>query len=467
MSKNEFRWSANLSDYLNDVPEIVRAYVPYILLSPESDEELQLEAVQEGDVFSVRITAGGEVVREEMLLISYAEGLEYKKLTKRFCKNTLHDWCKQMTGIELPYGSLTGVRPTKLYYELKDKNRDPQEVLRDTFFVSPDRAELIAEVVGNQSGIYHRDPQNVDIFVNIPFCPTRCKYCSFISSELSKIRKMVPAYIAAVKAELSQIVAKIKEENLCVRAIYVGGGTPTSLEAAELTELLEPVVAARYGVEFTVEAGRPDSFTRDKLKALFDMGVTRISINPQTFKAETLIALGRAHTPEDVYPAFALSRQYGFDINMDLIAGLPGESFDDFTDSIGKTLALRPENITVHTLSIKRGAVYKNDGLAKNVGGDVKKCVDYARETLKAAGYLPYYMYRQKNMADNLENVGYCLPGKQCRYNIDYMEETTTILSAGAGAMSKIVYHAENRIERIPNAKGLEDYLAKKGVISI
>lgn len=465
MSNLSYRWSANLPDYLNDVPEIVRAYAPYIVLTRESEDELLLEVRHGEDCFAVKISVNGQTVRDEKLAIKYEEGLLYKKLTKRFCKNVLHDWCKKITGIELPYGSLTGVRPTKLYYELKDKNGDPVEVLRDTFFVSPDRARLIAEVVQNQSGYYDTDTKSADIFVNIPFCPTRCKYCSFISTELPRIRKKLPAYIAAVREELIEIVKKVKEESLNVRAIYVGGGTPTSLEAEELTEILEPLASARFGVEFTVEAGRPDSFSREKLEALAAMGVTRISINPQTFKAETLAALGRAHTPEDIYPAFAMSREYGFDINMDLIAGLPGENFEDFCMSLRKALALRPENITVHTLSIKRGAVYKVDGVEKAVGGSVKKSVDFAREELKNAGYLPYYMYRQKNMADNLENVGYCLPDKQCRYNIDYMEETTTILSAGAGAMGKIVYHAQNRIERVPNAKGLDDYLKQKGRI--
>jgi oxygen-independent coproporphyrinogen-3 oxidase len=464
MNSKRFRWSADLPDYLNDVPEIVRAYAPYIVLSPEADEELNLTVRQERDCFLVGISVGKKIVREEKLAIAYEEGLLYKKLTKRFCKNALHDWCKEITGVELPYGSLTGVRPTKLYYELMQNNGNPEEVLRDTFFVSPDRARLIAEVVANQSGYYDTDPHSADIFVNIPFCATRCRYCSFISSELSQVRKKIPAYIAAVREELSAILKKIKEENLFVRAVYVGGGTPTSLEADELKSILEPVAQARPGVEFTVEAGRPDSFSREKLEMLASMGVTRISINPQTFKARTLCELGRAHTPEQVYLAFSLSREFGFDINMDLIAGLPGEDFEDFSDSLKKTLSLRPENITIHTLSIKRGAVFRNDGMEKNVQGIVKKCVDFARAELKSAGYLPYYMYRQKNMADNLENVGYCLPGKQCLYNIDYMEETTTVLSAGAGAMSKYVHKDENRIERLPNAKGLDDYLAKKGV---
>lgn len=456
-----FRWAAELPQYMNDVPEIVRAYAPYIVLKPDAIEIFSTEIRQTESDFFVKITAANRVA-EASFPIQYAQGLEYKKLTKRFIKMQLYAFCRNLTGVSLPYGSLTGVRPTKLYYELIDKIRYPKKYLEDTFCVSPDRAELIEQVVNNQKGIYSREPDNVDIFINIPFCPTRCKYCSFISNELSRVRKQLPDYIKTVKAELEEITKKIQNESLNLRSIYVGGGTPTSLEAEELADLLEPVACRNYGVEFTVEAGRPDSITRAKLDTLAALGVTRISINPQTYKSETLVALGRAHTPEQIFEAYTLARNYDFDINMDLIAGLPNETFDDFARSLEKTLTLRPENITVHTLSIKRGAVFNNDGLQKQVGGEIKECVDYAREQLKKAGYGPYYMYRQKNMADNLENVGYCLFGKQCIYNIDYMEETNTILSAGAGAMSKFVYPQQNRIERFPNPKGLHDYLAKK-----
>lgn len=456
-----FRWEAALPAYMNDVPEVVRAYNPYIMIDGQAQQALCVELRQTEQTFGVKISALGQT-DEGGFDIQYAEGLEYKKLTKRYVKTRLHDFCRRLTGIELPYGSLTGVRPTKLFYELKEQYGNPKEYLQDTFCVDSDRADLIEEVVNNQKGIYAKDCGGVDIFVNIPFCPTRCKYCSFISTEVGRIAKKIPQYIKAVKAELEDITRTIKDNGYTVRSIYVGGGTPTSLQAEELAELLSPITRQNYGVEFTVEAGRPDSVTPQKLAMLAQIGVTRISINPQTFKAETLEELGRAHTPQQIYEAFELAKGYNFDINMDLIAGLPNETYDDFVYSLEKTIDLQPQNITVHTLSIKRGAVFKNDGLQKDVGGEVKKCVDYARNRLKAAGYLPYYMYRQKNMADNLENVGYCLQGKQCVYNIDYMEEICTILSAGAGAMTKLVYHSQNRLERLPNPKGLDDYLAKK-----
>ncbi|HOK81401.1 MAG: coproporphyrinogen dehydrogenase HemZ [Clostridiales bacterium] len=459
-----FRWEASLPPYLNDAPEIVRAYNPYIKLDPEAEEAFCLKTEQGAQEFVCEISAKNKAERRA-LAIKYAEGLEYKKLTKRFVKTCLYDFCKALTGISLPYGSLTGVRPTKLYYELMKGCPDPKEALIDTFFVEPERARLIADVVENQAGIYELNPKNAGVFVNIPFCPTRCKYCSFISTEIGRARKKIDDYIEAVRAELNEIIQKIDREGLKVRSIYVGGGTPTSLEARELYDILYPVANKNYGVEFTVEAGRPDSITGEKLAVLSDLGATRISINPQTFNQKTLREIGRAHTPEQIIEAYSLSRQFNFDINMDLIAGLPGESFDDFSASLEKTISLAPENITVHTLAIKRGAVFRNDGLEKNVGGEVKKCVDFARERLKEAGYGPYYMYRQKNMADNLENVGYCLPNKQCVYNIDYMEEICTIYSAGAAGMTKLVFHDQNRIERVPNAKGLDDYLKQRGFL--
>ena len=452
----------NLPSYMNDVPEVIRAFSPYLILDSsdisakmiieESDGNIKVEILSEklGD-FKV-----DKVIPFEL------NSLEYKRLAKREAKKLLYIFCNKITGIDLPYGSLTGVRPTKLYYDLIGSSSNIKSLFTNEFSVEYSRAELIENVVNSQKGIYSTKSGEVDIFVNIPICPTRCKYCSFISTEYSRVKKLVPLYVDCVKKEILDIKQYVEKNNLKVRSIYFGGGTPTSLSSEQLRELCS---LFDYNVEFTVEAGRPDSITLEKLQALKDSGVTRISINPQTFKDDTLVLLGRAHNTEQLYKAYELARKFPFDINMDLIAGLPNETFEDFCDTLHKTIALSPENVTVHTLSLKRGSTLKTEGSEKTMDGSIKKMVDYSIDFLTKAGYAPYYMYRQKNMADGLENVGWCKPRKQCIYNIDYMEETTTVLSAGAGAMSKIVYHDNGRIERNCNPKGFEEYLRRKGAL--
>ncbi len=448
-----------LPPYLNDVPDVVRAFNPYVEICDTAEGFFRLECTDKEGGFTFTMTSQSGIVIDEFLSIVEQDYLIYKKLTKRFVKTLLYNYFSELTDVALPYGSLTGVRPTKLMYELGG-DIDAVKYMQDEFFVSEDRANLIASVLKNQHGIYNHDSNGVDIFVNIPFCPTRCSYCSFISTEIGRVRKRIPEYIACVKEEIIGINREIMDNNYEVRSIYVGGGTPTSLEAEELKDMLSEL--SGYGCEFTVEAGRPDSITEAKLAVLKALNVTRISINPQTFKDETLKELGRNHTVEDIYTAYKMAIKYDFDINMDLIAGLSGEDMADFKNSVDRAIALEPANITIHTLSIKRGGVLKQSGSVKSMDGSVKEMADYGRKSLAEAGYSPYYMYRQKNMADNLENVGYCKAGKQCIYNIDYMEETNTILSAGAGAMSKYVFQSENRLERVCNPKGFNEYIERK-----
>ncbi len=451
---------AELPPYMNDVPEVIRAFSPHIQESPEGDP-LRIELSETDAALSWCVALDGTVDEGRIALPD--ERLLAKRLAKRAVKNAVYRVLSASCGVSLPYGSLTGVRPTKLFYDLNGSDSYRIQQLIEQFYVSPARAELIGNVVKNQRGYYLPSDDKLDLFVNIPICPTRCKYCSFISTEYHRVKRLVPLYVEAVGEEIGQIASRAKESGKTLNGIYVGGGTPTSLNAAELEAILKPL--SHFGVEFTVEAGRPDSVTEEKLKALKDLNVTRISVNPQTLHDRTLQRIGRGHTTADFYRTYEGAAKYGFDINTDLIAGLPGESFEDFRYSLDTVLSLRPENVTVHTLSIKRGAIFKEEGQEKRVDGAVRAMADYAIDTLCGSGYLPYYMYRQKNMADNLENVGYCLPDKQCRYNIDYMEESNTVLSAGAGAVSKFVSVAENRIERRSNAKGFEEYLRRAGKI--
>lgn len=450
-----------LPSYMNDVQEVVRAFSPYIIIDAEAEGCISVVAdiTREGDM-RMRIASSCAPAVEEICPAPHKGELEDKRIFKSFVKRKLYSYCNRLTGVSLPYGSLTGVRPTAVYYRAIGSHSNIIDYLTEEYDVEPLRAKLIADVVAGQAPVYNSEGEGVDVFVNIPICPTRCRYCSFISTEYARVRKLVPAYVEAVAEELEAIGDVIRRDDLKVRSVYFGGGTPTSLSAEELKRL---VALASYGTEFTVEAGRPDSVTDEKMRALAAGGVTRVSVNPQTLKDETLAAIGRKHTTAQFFEAFRIARGYGFDINTDLIAGLENETPDDFKASLDGVIALSPENITVHSLSVKRGAALREEGVGKIADGRVKAMTEYAIATLKSAGYIPYYMYRQKNTADGLENVGYCKPGKQCIYNVDYMEETNTVLSAGAGAVTKYVYSREGRFERKSNAKGFEEYLRRAG----
>ena len=284
------------------------------------------------------------------------------------------------------------------------------------------------------------------LYVGIPFCPSRCLYCSFTSYPIGIYAEKAKMYIDTLCKELAYVAEQYKNKRLV--AIYIGGGTPTSIS---------------HGlVEFTVEAGRPDSITPEKLAVMKEYGVTRISINPQTMNDETLRTIGRAHNATQVKEAFAMARQAGFDnINMDLIAGLPGEDLDSMQHTLAEVRALAPESLTVHSLAIKRAANLNQqmDDYKSTIHHDMDAMHTAAQETAQTLGMEPYYLYRQKNIGGNLENVGYAKPGCECLYNILIMEEMTDIIAAGAGASTKLVYHAENRVERVENCKSVDDYI--------
>ena len=320
------------------------------------------------------------------------------------------------------------------------------------------RIELICH---NQQSVYKTDLDQVDLFVNIPICVSRCSYCSFLSAELGKIKKSVQAYCDLLCRDIARAKELIAKMNKKVRCIYVGGGTPTSFTAEQLDSVLSLLgdIDCR---EFTVEAGRPDTIDKQKLDIMAKNNVGRISINPQTFNQSTLDAIGRKHSVEDIFRIYEVARQYDFEINMDLIAMLPDESFDDFKHSVDTAISLNPDNITVHTLAMKRGSNLKLEGYDnKQIENLPEQMVDYSFQSLISSGYEPYYMYKQKYMSGNLENIGYCKPGKECVYNIDIIEETHSIIACGAGGISKRLYQAEDRLERLANPKGIDVYLAR------
>ena len=388
------------------------------------------------------------------------DALEDQRQLKRFAKLTLYKLFSSHFNKNMPWGSLTGIRPTKIGYDLLNQGVDPYmltEALMENFLVSREKAMLVSNVIRNQKCIIRND-KLVDFYINIPFCPTRCNYCSFISSEIDRVRELMPKYLECLVKEINATKKIINDNAYIIRTIYIGGGTPTVLTAQELDYLLGNI---NYPVnETTVECGRPDTITDEKLKVLKEHGVTRISINPQTFCDATLKRIGRKHTVKDVINAYKLALPYGFDVNMDLIAGLSGETLRTFKHSIQTVLDLAPENITIHTLSRKNGSNLTISGEKSTDDDTIEKMVSYATTTLQQNGYKPYYLYRQKNQLAEQENVGY-YKDRLCIFNVDSMEETTSILACGANAISKKVYSIDNRIERLANVKDIREYISR------
>lgn len=361
--------------------------------------------------------------------------------------------------VRLPWGSLTGIRPTKLYCELiKEFDGDEEKaflMLMDDFKVTYEKGLLVKEIHKNQAGVIKND-HLVDLYINIPFCPSKCYYCSFISLPIDKCRNLLEPYLNALIKEIEATKELIDRKNYIVNTIYIGGGTPTILSAEQLDTLLSHI---GYSVnEFTVECGRPDTITVEKLQVLKAHNVTRISINPQTFCNKTLKEIGRNHTSKDIMEAYKLALKYDFVVNMDFIAGLGCETLSTFKRTINKAIEYAPDNVTVHTLSIKRGSELKTNGGNTSGVEDVEKMIAYSTSALMKAGYKPYYLYKQKNMLGNLENIGY-FKTTPCNFNIKSMEEIASIVACGANAISKRYYSLDNKIERFANLKNIQEYI--------
>ncbi len=380
--------------------------------------------------------------------------LVYKRLAKRSCKLAFYKVISSAKGKSLPWGALTGIRPTKLAYNEIADGRDFEKFFSDAC-VSPENTALVKKILEVQKGFYKKGGQ--DLYVSLPFCPSKCDYCSFITAPIENTRKFVGEYVNCIVKELYSIKPFI--DNL--RSVYIGGGTPFVLDNAQLT----PIYAAineLFGsnFEYTVEAGRPDVFTEEKCALAKEYGVNRICVNPQTFNDETLKKIGRKHTAEQTLSAYAMAEKYGFDINIDLIAGLADETAEDFAYSLERAISLSPAAITVHTLSLKSGAKLKENTKKLFVAG-IGEMINISREKLTAAGYEPYYLYRQKYQAGGFENVGWAKRGKACVYNIDVMEEITDNIAVGANAISKRLFGDEDRIERYATPKDIPTYIAK------
>ena len=390
--------------------------------------------------------------------------------TKNVVKKMFYQMLMERTGTRLPWGSLTGIRPTKIALTRLEEGwsgDDIRSFMKETYMASDEKINLSLEIAAREKKLlepldYER---GYSLYVGIPFCPTTCLYCSFTSYPISKWTGRTGLYLEALFKELEYTAGKMKGRPL--DTIYFGGGTPTSLPAEDIHAILcklEDLFDTAHALEFTVEAGRPDSITEEKLQVLRDHGITRISINPQTMNQKNLDLIGPRHSVEMVKERFWMAREMGFDnINMDLIMGLPEEDMDDVRHTLHEVKKLAPDSLTVHSLAIKRAARLN---MFKEQYGDLKisntpEMIDLSAACAREMGMEPYYLYRQKNMAGNFENVGYSLPGKACIYNILIMEEMQTIAACGAGTTTKVVFPSENRRERCENVKEVEQYISR------
>ena len=381
------------------------------------------------------------------------------------CRMLYHILC-QKTGITPPWGMMTGIRPVKKVIELMRQGLNKEEIsqcLSSKYEISPSKLDIAYETAVNQLPILDKiDSSAVSLYVSIPFCPTRCSYCSFVSHSMDSAIKLMPDYIDALCRELVIISNIVRETNTKIDTIYFGGGTPTSISASDLRKIME-TIADNFDLdnvrEYSVEAGRPDTITEEKLRVIKDLGAQRISVNPQTLNDDVLKVIGRKHSGDDAVRAFELAKKIGFDnINTDLIAGLPTESAESFRNTLDKMIELGPQSITVHTLTLKRAANLFEQ--IENIKNPAAEMVDYSIKKLMGNDFLPYYMYRQKNTVDNLENIGYAKKGFECYYNIFIMDETQTILGAGCAASTKLVY-PNGKLTRIHNYKFPYEYIRR------
>ncbi|MBR5301803.1 MAG: coproporphyrinogen dehydrogenase HemZ [Clostridia bacterium] len=456
--------------FTNDIADVVRLFYgegAAVTMSEAHDGVLVHTHGQEDNVWVEHFSLSDGTNTVEEILRGEAVscgGLEEKRQLKRLIKRCCYLLFKRVTGRRPAWGSLTGIRPTRLYYQQMEMNKtraEARETLADLFDLSDEKLGLLDEIITAQDGLIQRPLSACDLYIGIPFCTTRCAYCSFSSGEIGN-GKLVEPYLAALFHEIDLCAEMAKDMGLDIRVGYIGGGTPSSLSTPQLDRLLNHM-HARFGKleELTVEAGRPDTLDREKLAMLHSHPVTRISINPQTMNDDTLRIIGRAHTAQQTIDCYHMARELGFDdINMDVIAALPGEDYAMFEHTLNVIRDLNPDSLTVHTLAIKRSSRLHEQKYQQQEE-DVARMVALGRQTAHAMGMRAYYLYRQKYMAENLENVGYAKPESICRYNIDNMEETTSVLALGAGGISKCVMRQEEKILRAPNIANIEQYIAR------
>lgn len=469
------------AQHFYELQTLVREFFPYCTVTEASADALYTIVIPDDEKSAQALDPAGQ----ELLSVHIEEitgggfenyiGERSKNEAKVCLYTLLSGLSKAGMNKPVPWGILTGVRPSKVVYAYLEQGMEKQEivsVLERFYCLRHDKALLACQVADLERRLMaDQRGEDVSVYVGIPFCPTRCAYCSFISSDSRAFKKYADDYLICLFKEIEAGRELLKNRHL--RSFYMGGGTPTTLSADQLDALLERCKDAfRFESlkEITVEAGRPDTITMEKLLVLKKHGVGRISINPQTMNQETLDRVGRRHTVEEIRQAFSMAREAGFrQINMDLILGLPGEGVEEVRKTLEEIEKLRPDNLTVHTLAIKRSSRLNESkegrGLLmedpEGLFARMDEMIRLSGECAERMGMRPYYMYRQKNMAGNFENVGYAVPGTEGLYNIEIMEERQSIVSFGAGAVSKIYSPKINRIERIPNVKGPEEYIRR------
>lgn len=440
----------------------------YAPIAPEDTDwaVITLEQTAERGHVRVELTCRGKTARTCVAFTPAGTDFDREGQRRHAIGRCFFLAAREVLGSAPPWGMLTGVRPDKpVTWALAAGKTALQalQMMEEEYFVSPDRAALAVET-GGVALRAARDlgKQDIAVYVGIPFCPTRCAYCSFVSQSVERSFALVPPYVDALVEEIRSGGKMVRETGLRVRSFYMGGGTPTTLSAEQMDRVLtafEEAFDRSHCDEITVEAGRPDTITAEKLAVLKAHGVTRVSVNPQTMEDHVLRAIGRRHTAADIEAAMELVAGYGFPhVNMDLIAGLPADTPEGFRRSLDRCLAFGTDNVTVHTLALKKGSRILLEGLPIPGPEDVAAMLDYAAPALRKAGYSPYYLYRQKYMSGSFENTGWCRPGAECWYNVQIMSELCSILSFGAGGSTKMVEPGTNHIERVFNLKYPKEY---------
>ena len=473
----------NITEYETDLRAMITAFFmgeKLTVIHPEAIRDYSRDAFADWNfVFTalfdesetkLRIEERGHVIFSAYTFGDYTD----RKRFRNKLKLAIYKLLKEYTGRSLPWGSLTGMRPTKIATRGLSTGMEEDDLIDyyiRTYDTSEEKAALAVEVARRERRILNSvDPRrDYCLYIGIPFCPTRCVYCSFAAYPIMDYAGKIDDYLNALRAEIANI--SLMNHGRRLAAIYIGGGTPTSISAEQLDTLLTDIdysFELTNLEEFTVEAGRPDSITPEKLQVMKAHGVNRISINPQSMNQETLHRIGRAHSPELIIKAFKDARKAGFDnINMDIIAGLPGERLGDMAHTLDEVLALEPESLTVHSLAVKRkaGLNEKYEDYKDSINHDVDRMIDMATKRAKQAGLMPYYLYRQKNIAGNLENTGFAIPSLECRYNVLIMEERLDTFAAGAGAITRLLSLNEDgeteRVDRIENVRNVDEYISR------
>lgn len=452
----EIKIKLNDMKYRYDVYQMFNIYFPL-------DE---IKFLDDGDYIVNILDNKVEFINED-----YYKEIAISENIKEDIKRLVFSSLKDITEEEYPWGILVGIRPSKIALKYLEEGKTEEEIIeifKKKHLASEEKAKLCIEIAKTEVSFVNNDSKNIAIYIGMAFCPTRCFYCSFAANPIMGNKKLVNPYLEALIYEIREMKKYVDERNLNIETVYFGGGTPTAVNNEEfeliMQEAYNAFVKGKGIKEFTVECGRPDSITKEKLETMKKFNVTRISINPQTMNDETLKMIGRGHNSKDVIEKFNLARSMGFnDINMDMIIGLPGEGIKEVLHTKEEILKLHPDSLTVHGLSLKRASIlYENFILKKGI--QVKKQTELAdmyeesRILAKKLGLHPYYMYRQKNMVGNMENLGYSRKGAECIYNIQMIEDKQTIIALGADAVSKVVFLEEGRIERFANIKDVREY---------